>query len=157
MTDSRTSLRLWLELARAALPMAREMDRRFRAEFGQSLVRFDVLSQLDRFAEGLTVSRLASMLLASTSGNISMLLDRMMAEGLVRKLPDQEDRRRSVIALTPKGKNEFDRMAAVHEQWSDELLGGTPRQGRRALLEGLSALAPAAAQGKAQCADQKAS
>ncbi len=113
-------LRLWLELARITMPLYRRMDKRFRSEFGQSLVRFDVLSQLARFDGGLTVSALASHLLASTSGNISTLLDRMTAEGLIVRQYDQSDRRRTLVNLTDKGRELFDSMVHAHALWSRE-------------------------------------
>nr|MBP8229563.1 winged helix-turn-helix transcriptional regulator [Xylophilus sp.] len=46
-----------------------------------------------------------------------------------------EDRRSFVIALTPKGRKAFERMATVHESWVIELLGGMPDQSKQQLYE----------------------
>jgi DNA-binding MarR family transcriptional regulator len=113
------------------------MDKRFRSEFGQSLVRFDVMSQLDRFEGGLTVSALASHLIASTSGNISTLLDRMTAEGLIVRQFDKTDRRRTVVNLTDKGRDLFTTMAAAHAQWTDEAFAQVDTGNQTALLDAL--------------------
>jgi DNA-binding MarR family transcriptional regulator len=136
-TSTERSLRLWLEMVRVTMPLYRRMDKRFRSEFGQSLVRFDVMSQLDRFGGNLTVSALAGHLLASTSGNISMLLDRMTAEGLIVRQFDKSDRRRTMVNLTDKGRDLFKTMAAAHAQWADEAFMQTNEDTQTALLDSL--------------------
>jgi len=139
-TPTERPLRLWLELVRVTMPLYRHLDKRFRSQFGQSLVRFDVMSQLERFGGGLTVSALASHLLASTSGNISTLLDRMMAEGLIVRQFDKADRRRTMVRLTDKGRDLFKAMAAAHDQWVDEAFAQVDTNDQAVLLESLTVL-----------------
>ena len=118
-----SALRLWLELARIALPMSREMDKMLRQRFGQSLVRFDLMSQLARHGGGLATRQLADALLASTSGNISTLLDRMITEQLIERRPGNDDRRVTFIHLTKQGAQLFEDMAGIHERWiADRLM-----------------------------------
>lgn len=133
-------LRLWLELARIALPMSREMDKMLRQRFGQSLVRFDLMSQLARRSDGLPVRQLAGQLLASTSGNISTLLDRMIAENLVERRPAEADRRVIRVHLTPKGRALFNDMAIVHAEWIARQLATVPASDQRATIAMLSDL-----------------
>jgi DNA-binding MarR family transcriptional regulator len=132
--DHKQSVRLWLELARIALPMSREMDKMLRSRFSQSLVRFDLMSQLARHEAGMPVSQLADKLLAATSGNISTLLDRMIAEDLVARQPVAGDRRMTLISLTAKGRRLFDEMSIVHAEWIAGQLSGLPASDKRAAI-----------------------
>lgn len=141
MTDKhKNAVRLWLELARIALPMSREMDKMLRARFGQSLVRFDLMSQLARHDGGLPVRQLAALLLASTSGNISTLLDRMIGEDLVKRQPAESDGRVILVSLTAKGRELFDDMAVVHGKWIAREMAVLPASDQRAAIAMLSEL-----------------
>ncbi len=116
------SLRVWLQLMKAAKAIEALVGARFRREFDQSLARFDVLAQLDRFGDAwTTVGRLAEHVMAA-SGNITGLLDRMIAEGLVRRRPSPTDRRSFQVRMTSKGRRLFARMAGAHAAWIDEAL-----------------------------------
>ena len=134
------SLRLWLELARVALPMQREIDGRFRAQFNQSLARFDVMAQLERNPGGLRIGRLAELLLAATSGNITMLLKRMEKEGLVERVPSQEDARSNLVKLTATGRELFRKMARAQRQWTDQRFSELPTDQRTRLIDELASL-----------------
>jgi DNA-binding MarR family transcriptional regulator len=59
-----------------------------------------------------------------TGGNVTGLTDQLVAEGLVERQPVPADRRARSVRLTRAGKRAFDRMAAAHEAWIVELLGG---------------------------------
>ena len=127
ITDSREqqSVRLWLELLRCAKTQETRLGAMFRKNFGQSLTRFDALSQLYR-AENTTlaVTELASRLLASTSKNITGLIDRMEADGLVARQPNPNDRRSFMVRLTRKGTSIFEEMAIEHGHWVSDGFDG---------------------------------
>lgn len=112
------AVRLWLELLRCAKMMETSFAGNLRKNFGQSLTRFDALSQLYR-AEGMTlpVTILASRLLASASRNITGLIDRMENDGLVVRSPNPDDRRSFIVRLTRKGASIFEDMAIEHGHW----------------------------------------
>ena len=119
------SVRLWLELLRCAKTQEMRLGTRFRKNFGQSLTRFDALSQLYRADNTtLSVTALASRLLASTSGNITGLIDRMEDDGLVSRRANPEDRRSFIVSLTPRGKEIFEEMAIEHGHWVTEGFDG---------------------------------
>ena len=50
------------------------------------------------------------------------MVDRLEADGLVRRRPSPTDRRTVFVALTDEGLTAFDRMAAEHEAEVDRLL-----------------------------------
>lgn len=127
ISDSREqqSVRLWLELLRCAKTQETRLGARLRKNFGQSLTRFDALSQLYRAADStLPVTELASRLLASTSRNITGLIDRMEDDGLVTRRPNPNDRRSFIVRLTRKGKSIFEEMAIEHGHWVSDGFDG---------------------------------
>jgi DNA-binding MarR family transcriptional regulator len=119
------SVRLWLELLRCAKTLEASIGSNLRRDFGQSLTRFDALSHLYRADDKtLPVTVLASQLLASTSKNITGLIDRMEADGLVKRRPHPNDRRSFVVSLSKKGETLFEEMAIEHGHWVREHFAG---------------------------------
>jgi DNA-binding MarR family transcriptional regulator len=75
-----------------------------------------------------------------TGGNVTGITDLLEKERLVVREADATDRRAYRVRLTPAGRRQFRRMAAEHERWVVEMLGGlTPRQ-RDQLVELLGVL-----------------
>ena len=65
-----------------------------------------------------------SRYLMVTGGNVTSLTDELEKTGYVTRQVDPEDRRSFRIALTPRGRRAFERVAAEHERWVIELLSG---------------------------------
>lgn len=121
--DGKEKLRLWLKLLDCTHGIERQVRTRFRENFDVTLPRFDVLSALDRFSEGLTMGELSRHLRVS-QGNVTGVVERLVGEGDVRRWNPPGDRRTFYIALTEQGQENFDRMAAAHQSWIDDLLDG---------------------------------
>lgn len=145
--DGRTAddIRTWLQMVKAVLPMEREINRLFMRDTGQSLPRFDVLSQLDRAgSDGLPVGVLAEQLIAS-AGNITRLIVRMEEEGLVRRQAGVADRRRQMIHSTALGRQIYTTMVAVHNDWTTGWLApltAAEKAALRGILKKLRAATP---------------
>src|SRR5882724_334905 len=77
-------IRVWLRLLGCSVKMESILSQRLRKEFKTSLARFDVLAQLDRFPDGLTMSDLSRRLIVS-NGAITGLVDKLMASGMVMR------------------------------------------------------------------------
>ena len=133
------ALRLWLRLLACHNLLEAELRGRMREQFGTSLARFDLMSQLYRHADGLRM-REVSRLLMVTGGNVTGLADRLVAEGLVERRDDPADRRAYFLCLTPRGRAQFAAMAAQHEQWVASLLAPLGEQRLGALSELLGEL-----------------
>lgn len=116
-------LRLWLRLLTCANLIEGEVRNRLRETFATTLPRFDLLAQLDRAPDGLTMGELGAHLMVS-GGNVTGLVEALRGEGLVARRAHPRDRRSQIIRLTAKGRRAFAAMAPVHEQWIDALLGG---------------------------------
>ena len=133
------SLRLWLRLLACSTDIETEIRRRLRVQFGMTLARFDYLAQLHRHPEGLRMNVLSRNLMV-TGGNVTGLTDELEKAGFVSREAQPEDRRSFVIALTPKGRRAFERMARVHEGWVIELLGGISDPAKQQMYELLGQL-----------------
>ena len=68
------------------------------------------------------------------------LTDQLVAEGLVERAHDVQDRRALIVKLTAAGRKQFLRMAQAHEAWLVELLDGFDAAQKDALYESLGHL-----------------
>lgn len=118
---SKARLRLWLRILGVSRLIETELRERLRNRFETTLPRFDVLSVLYRSVEGMKMSELSNALRVS-NGNITGIVDRLAADGLVVRVPVEGDRRAMLVRLTAKGRESFAELAAAHEAWVDELL-----------------------------------
>jgi len=94
--------------------------------------QFDVLNQLDRERDGLTFVELSRRLLV-TAGNLIGIVDRLHAEGLVRRAVHPADRRAFRLTLTPKGRRLVRRAQGRHHRALTALLARVPDRDLRVL------------------------
>ena len=134
-----SAVRLWLRLLSCSTQVEQEIRSRLRERFGITLPRFDYLAQLERHPEGLRLSALSRNLMV-TGGNVTLLTEQLATDGWITRTVDTADRRSTLVALTPRGKREFLRMAREHEQWLVELFDGFDGPHRDALYEQLGRL-----------------
>lgn len=109
-------LRLWLRMLTCTQLVEREVRAQLRARFDTTLPRFDLMAQLERTPEGMRMNELSQRLMV-TGGNVTGITDQLEAEGLVERRAVQTDRRAYLVRLTPKGRKQFNAMAAEHEAW----------------------------------------
>jgi DNA-binding MarR family transcriptional regulator len=118
-------VRVWLpDVDVAGLPitgrilrLARYLEARREAElerFGLSSGDFDLLATVRRraTAEPIKIRDLQRSMMLS-SGGTTKRLDRLEAVGLIDRRPDPNDRRGTLVALTPAGVDLIDRAAPV--------------------------------------------
>ena len=122
-SDSKARLRLWIRLLRASRMIEGVARERLKTQFNATLPRFDVMAALYRKPDGMLMSEISRFLMVS-NGNVTGIVDRLVSDGLVARAQRNGDRRTSFISLTRKGRAAFAGMAAAHEHWVDELLGG---------------------------------
>jgi len=137
--DDHMALRLWLRLLACTNLIEAPLRTRLRTQFDGSLPRFDLMAQLDRHPQGLKMRDLSQRLMV-TGGNVTGLTDKLVAEGLVERRDDPNDRRAYTVRLTAEGKRQFRTMARAHESWVAELLGGLSADKQALLFELLGEL-----------------
>ena len=118
---SKQRLRLWLRLLRSSRAIEAQLRERLRTKFSITLPQFDVMAALARSDEGMTMTELSRQLMVS-NGNVTGIIDRLVAEKLVLRQAPVSDRRSFIVRLTPKGASQFSVIAKAHEGWVDEML-----------------------------------
>jgi DNA-binding MarR family transcriptional regulator len=118
--DHKTELRLWLRLFTCKMVIEGEVRRRLRETFGVTLPRFDLMAQLDRAPHGMTLGELSQRMMV-TNGNVTGLVDRLVAQGLVSRRPSPRDRRAQIVSLTAEGRRAFRAMARANGDWIAEM------------------------------------
>ena len=116
-------LKAWVRLLAVTRATESELREFLRVKHGTTLPRFDVMAALYRRREGVTMSELSRMLLVS-NGNATAVVDRLEADGFVRRSPSDTDRRTVFAALTPEGLAQFEVYAAEHEAEVNRIFGG---------------------------------
>jgi DNA-binding MarR family transcriptional regulator len=121
--NSKEALRTWLRLLSCEAVIEQRLRSQFREKFHVTLPLFDVLSELDRAEEPLTMSQLSNDLMVS-NGNVTGVVDRLVKSGMVKRTRSRQDRRVQHIRLTAEGSNHFQAMARWHEQLVGEIFSG---------------------------------
>jgi DNA-binding MarR family transcriptional regulator len=116
-------LRLWLRLLTCTTLIEGEIRSRLRAEFDVTLPRFDLMAQLEKAPEGLTLGALSRRMMVS-NGNLTGLVERLVEQGYVDRVRHPTDRRAVFVRLTEAGRASFAGMAAAHADWIAGLFGG---------------------------------
>ena len=116
-------LKAWVRLLAVTRATESELREFLRVKHVTTLPRFDVMAALYRRREGVTMSELSRMLLVS-NGNATAVVDRLEADGFVRRSPSETDRRTVFAALTPEGLAQFEVYAAEHEAEVNRIFGG---------------------------------
>jgi DNA-binding MarR family transcriptional regulator len=119
---SKRRLKLWIRLLGITRASESHLREFLRVNHNTTLPRFDVMAALFRSREPVTMSELSRMLLVS-NGNATAVVDRLEADGLVRRIPSESDRRTVHVALTDKGRTNFEHLAAEHEREVNALFG----------------------------------
>jgi DNA-binding MarR family transcriptional regulator len=125
---SKDRLRVWLRMLKVTRMVESELRERLKSTFGTTLPRFDVMAALARAEDGLKMSDLSGVLRVS-NGNVTGIVDRLVEDGFIERVPVPGDRRAMCVRLTRRGARRFGEMAKLHELWLDELLSPIGAQG----------------------------
>jgi DNA-binding MarR family transcriptional regulator len=128
----KADLRLWLRMLSCVNLVEAEIRRRLREHFGTTLPRFDLLAQLDRMPDGLTLGEISRRMMVS-NGNVTALAAGLVAEGLAERRPHPADRRVQRLCLTAHGRRTFESQSAAHENWVADLFAAIPSTDRTTL------------------------
>ncbi len=123
MSSEIDAMRVWFRLIRLHTRSRVAISNRLRA-YDLSVPQCDVLTTLTE-KEGLSQQELASRLYV-TKGNISGLVDRLVASGLVERRSFAGDRRSHAIHLTPAGRDLALRAIEAQKNFVDETFGQMP-------------------------------
>ena len=125
--DDHLALRLWLRLLACTNLIEGKARSRLRAAFETTMPRFDLMAQLERAPAGLRMNEISRRMMV-TGGNITRIVDQLVAEGLVIKEMSRDDRRAFTVRLTAPGRRAFSGMAERHETWVVQMLEALNRR-----------------------------
>jgi DNA-binding MarR family transcriptional regulator len=131
--DHGSELRLWLRLLTCTTLIEGEVRSRLRERFDVTLPRFDLMAQLDKVPEGMTLSDVSKRMMVS-NGNVTGLVERLVESGHLDRRTSAQDRRVQVIRLTRAGRAEFRKMAAEHENWIADIFADLSPKDVRELM-----------------------
>ena len=117
------AVRVWFRLMRLETRMRVAVSDRLR-HLGLSVPQCDVLTTLTE-REGISQQALAERLYV-TKGNISGLIDRLVAAGLVERRPIVADKRQHAIYLTADGRAAADKAIECQRRFVADTIGRLP-------------------------------
>jgi MarR family 2-MHQ and catechol resistance regulon transcriptional repressor len=120
-------------LVEAHAAVSRRTGRSLETACGIPQPWFEVLLRISRADGGQVSMGSLAQQVALTSGGITRLLDRMIAGGLVERVPCPTDRRVLFAALTPQGRELLAQALVVHTADLREAFGGFARRDLDAL------------------------
>lgn len=107
-------LRVWLRLLTCTNMIENELRNHLRLLFGCTLPRYDLLAQLERHPEGLSMGELSKLMMVS-AGNVTGIASQLEKEGLIARQVSSSDRRSFTVKLTLIGKRKFESMEDAYE------------------------------------------
>lgn len=106
-------LKLFISLSRTLLYLDRETDKIFK-EHGITKTQFAVLEVL--YHKGDLSQCDIRQLILTTAGNLPVVINNLLKEELISKRPHEEDGRRHILSLTPKGRKLLEEVFPKNQQ-----------------------------------------
>jgi DNA-binding MarR family transcriptional regulator len=125
--------RLFLKLHRRFQELNREEFRPYDLSTPQYAILFRAS------AEGVPLSKICEAMIADNS-NLTRLVDRLEARGLVRRAPDPRDRRVTLVQLTDEGSVLIEELRPRHPEYVERRMGKLSPAQLAALHEAMQTL-----------------
>ncbi len=92
------------------------------SEVGLSLAKLAALNRLTEAGESLPLGQLAERL-SCVKSNVTQLVDRLEADGLVNRTSDPNDRRSRLAVLTASGRAAYAKGSQIQQETEREIFG----------------------------------
>jgi DNA-binding MarR family transcriptional regulator len=112
-------LRAWRLYFESALALVDVLEAELERDAGMPLRSYDVLVQLEDARDGVRMNELANRILYSKSG-LTRIVDRLEADGLVRRVRPEDDRRSILVVLTDEGRETMEHARRYHRHGIEE-------------------------------------
>lgn len=109
------------------------------APLGLSVSQMQVLVVLRDAGQPITISEIARQLFVATP-SVTSMIDRLGDSGLVKRINDPKDRRKTLVALTENGKRLLESVSEPYRRLHEEMFGvlsGGEHEKLMAMLERL--------------------
>jgi DNA-binding MarR family transcriptional regulator len=132
---------LLVALLRVQSLLERQSESLFQP-FGLTGAQFNILNLLAYRDGRMDQADLADLLLVGKS-SISIVLNRMVRAGLVRREEHPKDRRQTVLVLSAKGRGLWRKASPRYEAGVEEVFGALKQESRAKFLENIETLSAA--------------
>jgi len=126
------ALRVWFMMHRTRDLLSKCEDRVF-AEYGLTAEQYSVLATMKSLDAPVRITDVARWLERSTN-SISMIIDRMVKAGLVRRIRDRNDRRAVRLVITAKAEEALKPATVAALDFVDEVMSPLSREDRRTFI-----------------------
>jgi MarR family transcriptional regulator, 2-MHQ and catechol-resistance regulon repressor len=106
-----TALSMWVKLMRAYATFQRKNAEHLK-NFNITPAQYAVIECLGHLGP-MIMGELCKKMLVS-GGNMTVVVDNLAKDGLVERVPSEDDRRAIMVRFTPKGKKVFDESFSKH-------------------------------------------
>lgn len=128
------ALSLWVKLVRATDTIG-FLTGRDIAKYGLTPAQFSIFESLGHLGP-MRICEIGAKKLM-TGGNMTVVIDNLEKQGLVERIRSSEDRRSTIIQLTGKGKQLFEKVFVLHAQYVEELIWSVLSEEEITQLSGL--------------------
>jgi DNA-binding MarR family transcriptional regulator len=125
-------MRVWLALLGCFTSVERTLRQRFARDFQSGLARYDVLTALEQFPDGLTMGQLAAKVMV-TKGNITGVVGRLEEGGYIVRRTSSQDRRVQLVTLSGDGQALWKEMHVAYRDVVEFALQGVSEADARKL------------------------
>ena len=125
MASRNIASRVWVDALSLHGELFNRLNRVLAREFSLTLAKYDVLAQLVRAPGGMTLGEL-SRCLKVTGGNVTGLVRRLAAEGLLVREVSPADRRSFTVRVTSDAAALFDAAKQRHDALLNNWFGDLP-------------------------------
>ncbi|MEW6185844.1 MAG: MarR family transcriptional regulator [Thermodesulfobacteriota bacterium] len=112
------ALSMWVKLQRAAATFHRKNAEHLK-NFVITPAQFAVIECLGHLGPMIMGDLCKKMLVSG--GNMTVVVDNLVKDGLVERVPSEEDRRAILVRFTPKGKKVFDDSFMRHADYLTQI------------------------------------
>jgi MarR family transcriptional regulator, 2-MHQ and catechol-resistance regulon repressor len=106
------ALNTFVKLVRGYSTITRLEVAHIRNDYGLTGPQFGVLDSLGHLG-AMSMCEISRKMLV-TGGNITVVVDNLERDGLVKRMPNPQDRRSMTVDLTPRGRKLFDKIFPDH-------------------------------------------
>ncbi len=111
----------------------------FLASFGLTGAQLNILNIVGEAGGTISQAAMSEQVLIGKS-SLSIVVDRMVQRGYIRRHVFPKDRRRVVLRLTPAGQRLWEKVHPLYKEEVDHAFGVIPVSRRKALHEGMKQL-----------------
>jgi DNA-binding MarR family transcriptional regulator len=133
-----TILRLWLLIHRT-YTLFRNCEDQVYPEHGLTTEQYGVLVTIKYLQNPVRITDVAQWMGHSTNST-SMIVDRMVKAGLVKRIRDRSDRRVVNVVITSKGENSLKAATLAGWDFIQKIMSSLPHNDRRTLVKLLETL-----------------